>query len=230
MDNKKKIIFLVLVISTILIGIIAVVISQVIQSNQAPTEASAFGFGMAVNKEYFGAFEEKFTNVGCYGILSKPLVEGYAIEGINILKAYDLDIVNSFPKDKIPLSCTISLDETKSLDLEVHIYKVNSAIDPDENSLFSRINSNLLKIDYQGNLKTAYFFYGQDLDNPSSCRMNFFNNRNDFEYITVKVNGFEGNCKDQMLLAGELSYYLNKTVNLLIDQLVLDLKDDSTRN
>lgn len=227
---------IVLVISTILVGVLAIVLSQVIQNNQSPNNSSAFGFGEAVNKEYFDTFTERFKGIGCFGILSKPIVLGYANEGTTILKEYNFDINNLEPQSRNPVNCNISLDTDKSLELSVYTYNSNSAIDPDEETLFNRININLTNIDYQGEVKdsklstSGYFFYGADKDSPTSCRMNFFNKRNDFEYITVKVNGFKTTCKEQMLLAGEISYYLNESVNTLIDQIVLKINNDSKGN
>jgi len=224
MDNRRKIIIIALIISTILVGVIAVALSQIIQNNQAPSDSGASGFGEGVNREYFDEFELKFTTVGCYGILSKNIVNAYANQGTTILKGYEMSVTNSDPLPKVPLTCTIKLDDSKSIDLSVHTYDQNSAIDPSAEALFARVNANILKVEYKGDLKTGYFFYGTDKADPSSCRMNFFNQRNDFEYITLNAKGFTESCKDQMLLAGEISYYLNKSVNSLIDNLLVELK------
>ncbi len=221
MDNRRKIIIVVLIVLTIVIGIGAVIASQLIQNNLTPSGSSAFGFGEAVNKEYFDDFDKTFTGVGCYGILSNNTVNAYSLEGFTELKKYNMSLINNPAEDKLPLSCSILLDSTKSLELEVHTYNLNSAIDPSFEVLSSRVNStNIKTINYQGSLGTGYFFYGSDLSDTNSCRMNFYNNRNDFEYITVKVIGMDTPCSEHQFLAGEISYILNKTVNGLISEII----------
>lgn len=221
MDNRRKIIVALLIVLTIVVGIGAIIASQLIQNNLTPSGSSAFGFGEAANKEFFDDFDRAFTGIGCFGILSNNTLNAYGLEDFTELKKYNMSIINNEPEDKMPLSCTILLDSTKSLELEVHTYDLNSAIDPTFEVLSSRVNSsNLFVSEYQVNYSRGYLFFGRDKEDSQSCRLNFYNDRNDFEHITIKFSNFGSECADLKPIAKEIGYIINSSVNSLVDSII----------
>src|SRR5690606_26762499 len=104
-----------------------------------------------------------------------------------------------------------------------HTYDENSVIDPTAEALFSRINNNILNIEKSVIETQAHYFFGSDVQNPEDCRLNFFNSRNDFEYITVVYKGFGQNCSELIDYNSEIVNVLKLSVENLIKYTIENL-------
>ena len=76
-STRGRTLVILLLISTFFVAIIAIVLAQLIQTSQAPQNSSAFGFGEAVNKEYF---DLKQKLIYLPKIISNFLIKGRQVD------------------------------------------------------------------------------------------------------------------------------------------------------
>ncbi len=220
MDNRKKVIIVVLIVLTLILGVGSIVISQLLQNNQAPSNSNASGFGTAVDRQYFDDFYQAFLTRGCFALLSDSTVNAYAPSGFTEVTKYKYTITNEAPEDKNPLNCTIKLnDGSKEIDLSVYTYDQNSGIDPTADALFSRVNANISSISETLNATNMHYYFGTDAQDSTSCRLNLFNSKNDFEYITLVYKNFNKSCTDLKTTNDEFAFVLSTSVKELINSI-----------
>lgn len=194
MDQRRKIIIILLIGLTLFLGVGSLLITQIIRNNQAPTDSDASGFGAGATKNLYDDVDESFANANCEDFLTMDQITDAEALGIT-----EVDALKYVRADRLPLSCYFGFGtDTKYAVFVLHSYNTDSFIDNSQEELFARINGqSLLDVKGEGDSQGVNYFFGQGQteDITPICRSTFFQVQNDFEYAELTYYGFE-NCED----------------------------------
>lgn len=214
-NSKKQIIVIALVVLTILIGVVAVILAQIVQQNQSPNSSAASGFGNDVDPQFFEEVDAKFAKLTCDDLYNKDSIKDLGDEKVSAwLKASGLKINTEVPRDKMPKLCTYDLGLDRKIVFAIHTYDQDSTIDDSAEALYARINNLAMKSQIETLEKySSKIFLGEDKLDPNSCTATIFHKRNDFEFASIKYIGFTAcDTADMKLLNSNFTSIISKRI------------------
>lgn len=214
MEQRRKVTIILLIGLTLFLGVGSILVTQIIRTNQSPTDSAASGFGAGATKDLYDDVTNSFANADCSAFLTIDQVTDASTLGITKVEA-----LKYVSEDKLPLICYFGFgSDDKYAVLKLHSYSTDSYIDNSQEELFTRINGEMLNtIDSEAESQGVNYFFGQGRTEDISpiCRTTFFHVQNDFEYAELTYYGFD-DCEALKSSNDSISKYISNQISTSI--------------
>ena len=229
--SRKVLVIMLLILAIGAIGVTAFIIYQ-IQKSQAPTSSSASGFGPNATTDLYEPIETAFKQSKCEDFFSAAtLSENAALSSLGTTITSQFEWRESIALPQLALNCTYTLADNKKLVFYVYSYAKDTQVFDSQAILIGVVNKVSLddgEKGYLGSVETfdtrTKYTFGSDVTLDGSCRVNIFDDQNDFYYASINYIGF-GECK------AEETINLNKEIiKSFIDKITNIVKTVTTAN
>jgi hypothetical protein len=207
MTRNRKILIIVLIVASVLLGVVSILIAQFL-SNRAATAIPVIQYNKKQTQSFYEEFEKSLASLGCEGIFSTESLTNYSPQSFKVLKNLEFTIVNIGSSKTNPVNCNIFTSDGKAFNFSIFTYDTSSVLAANESLHVNTINSPSIEVLNEGSLSGSKYFFGKSKNSDASCTTNLFEYENKYKYASFTFEGVN-DCQNVKQLSHELTYVVS---------------------